>query len=81
MKPDNKDEYKFITTVKEINAGMWDEFVLSHPNGNFFYTREFYNSLKDSTSYDAEFVASFEPGNKNVRCINRTDSTRKPGCL
>lgn len=50
-------DYELITDPAGINSCKWHEFISNHPRGNFFQTREFYNSLKASKYYDAIVIA------------------------
>ena len=82
MKHNHKEEYKFISTYKDIDTRMWDEFVTTHPKGNFFYSKEFYYSLKGSDYYDAVFAARINPENNQIRgLLVATIQREHPGIL
>lgn len=53
--------YKFISSPDEIDKEEWCTFVSKHPKGNFFYTLEFYLSLKTTNDYDAVLAACIDP--------------------
>lgn len=59
-------KFKFISAIEDIDIRNWDEFISAHPKGNFFYSKEFYHSLKASYSYDAVFAACIEPADKQI---------------
>ena len=60
------DNLKILTLVNKIDEKKWDEFILNHPKGNFFYSKNYYFSLKDSAYYDSIVCACIDLNNREI---------------
>ena len=54
------NKFNITTLPEDIDKNKWDEFILNHPNGNFYNSKEYYYSLKESKYYDAIVFACFD---------------------
>lgn len=50
--------YNLITNLNSIDKSSWENFIINHPNGNFFQSPAYYNFYKSLPAYEPILLIS-----------------------